>query len=103
MAGINSSLTNIVYDCAQGESRRNALAVSYALGGLTGFGATCLMSPVVDAIQQAGNRLWGLPMYPAQFVSGVALVTTGLLIVYMLTVVLPYEAKLKLSETRHVS
>lgn len=95
MAGINSSLTNLIYDYVKGESRRNALAISSALGGMLGFGSTCLMSPLVNAIQQNGNRLAGIHVYPAQAVSAIALVITLVLIVYLLTVVIPFASKAK--------
>ena len=95
MAGVNSAMTNLVYDCVQGENRRSALAISTALGGLSGFAATCLMSPIVDAIQRAGNRLGAFSLYPAQFVSAVACAITVLLIVYLRTVVIPAEKQAK--------
>lgn len=95
MAGVNSAMTNLVYDCVQGENRRSALAISTALGGLSGFAATCLMSPIVDAIQHAGNRLGAFTLYPAQFVSAVACAITVLLIVYLRTVVIPAEKQAK--------
>ena len=97
MAGINSAMTNLVYDCVQGDNRRSALAISTALGGVSGFAATCLMSPIVDAIQRAGNRLGALTLYPAQFVSAVACAITLLLIVYLRTVVIPAEKQAKLN------
>ena len=97
MAGINSAMTNLVYDCVQGDNRRSALAISTALGGVSGFAATCLMSPIVDAIQRAGNRLGTLTLYPAQFVSAVACAITLLLIVYLRTVVIPAEKQAKLN------
>lgn len=83
MAGINSGLVNLVYDNIKGENRRNALALTTALGGVAGFAATCLMSPVVSLIQRNGNRLFGFHMYAAQFVSAVALVLTLLLVLFM--------------------
>lgn len=93
MAGINSALTNLVYDHVKGDNRRSALAISSALGGLCGFGATCLMSPVVSYIQRGGNRLLGLHVYPAQFVSAIAcLITLGLMI-YLVRVLIPSEAE----------
>jgi len=91
MAGINSALINLVYDCVQGSARRNALAVTSALGGLFGFGATCLMSPVVAYIQGCGNRLLGLKMYPAQFVSAAAFCILAALIAYLRLRVIPGE------------
>ena len=93
MAGINSALTNLIYDCVRGEGRRSALAISSSLGGICGFGSTCLMSTVVAYIQRNGNRLFGLSLYPAQFVSGVAFILTSCLVIYLCTVVIPTEKK----------
>lgn len=83
MGGINSSVNNLIFENVSAEHRRNALALNSALGGLAGFGATCVMSPIVTMIQNNGNRLFGIPLYAAQFVSIVALVMTVVLVVYM--------------------
>ena len=83
MGGINSSVNNLIFENVKGEHRRNALALNAALGGLAGFGATCIMSPIVTMIQNNGNRLFGIPLYAAQFVSIVAFVMTVVLVVYM--------------------
>lgn len=96
MAGINSAMSNLVYDCVQGPGRLGALAISSALGGVCGFASTCLMSPIVAHIQRQGNRLLGLSLYPAQFVSAVAFLITLLLLVYLRLVIIqknPAEIK----------
>ena len=83
MGGINSSVTNLIFENVGAEYRRNALALNSALGGLAGFLATCAMSPVVSMIQNNGNRIFGIPMYAAQFASIVGFVMTAVLVVYM--------------------
>lgn len=83
MGGINSSISNLIFENVGPDHRRNALALNAALGGLAGFFATCVMSTVVSAIQQNGNRILGIPLYAAQFVSIVAFVMTAVLVVYM--------------------
>jgi len=83
MAGINSSIANLIFDHVHGANRRSALAINSAVGGTTGFIATCAMSPVVAHIQQNGNSLWGVSLYPAQFASAVAFVITAALTVYV--------------------
>ena len=93
MAGINSSMSNLIYDCVQGPGRLGALAISSALGGVCGFISTCIMSPVVAFIQGQGNRLLGLNIYPAQFVSAVAFVITVLLLVYLRLVIINKQKK----------
>ena len=83
MGGINSSITNLIFDYVKGDDRRAALALNVAIGGLTGFLSTCAMSPLVSLIQKNGNRLLGLSLYPAQFVSAVAFVLTAILVAYV--------------------
>lgn len=92
MAGIDSSMSNLIYDCVQGPGRLSALAISSALGGVCGFVSTCLMSLVVAYIQRQGNRLLGFHLYPAQFVSAVAFVITVLLVIYVRLVIINKQA-----------
>ena len=83
MAGTNSAMTNMIYEYVDERNRSSALAINWAVAGTAGFLVTCLMSPVVDLIQHNGNMLFGITMYPAQFVSGVAFVITAVLIAYV--------------------
>lgn len=93
MGGINSGLSNLVFDHVQGENRRSAIAITFALGGLTGFLTTCLISPLVSYIQQNGNRIFGLSVYAAQFVSGIAFLMTAAVILYVRFAIIPKEHK----------
>ena len=83
MAGINSAIANMIYDQVKGDGRPNALAITMAFSGILGFITTCLMSPVVDMIQKNGNRIFGIPMYAQQFISGVSCVLMLCLLIYM--------------------
>ena len=83
MAGTNSAMTNMIYEYVDERNRSSALAINWAVAGTAGFLVTCQMSPVVDLIQHNGNMLFGVTMYPAQFVSGVAFVITAVLIAYV--------------------
>lgn len=89
MGGINSALTNLVFEHVKGANRRDALAINAAIGGVAGFAATCVMSPVVAHIQNGGNVFMGIHMYAAQFVSVVAFVIVAALAVYMKLCVIP--------------
>ena len=93
MGGINSALTNLVFEHVKGSNRRDALAINASLGGVAGFAATCLMSPVVAHIQSSGNTLFGVHMYAAQFVSAVAFVMVAALAVYMKVCVIGKHGK----------
>ena len=93
MAGINSSLVNIVYDFAPFEKRTEAIALNSALCGVVGFLTTCAAGSVVSLIQANGNRLFGISLYPAQFTSGISVVVIAGLVLYMKKVLLPLEKK----------
>ena len=74
--GINSALTNLVFDHVPVEKRADSLAVTQALAGLAGFIATVCISPVVSYIQNNSNHILGLPIYAQQFVAVLAFVFT---------------------------
>ena len=62
---------------------------------MIGFLASLLGGVIVGAIQGAGNRLFGIPVYAQQVNSLIALVVVLALIVYMRTVIrrLPRRAE----------
>lgn len=80
--GINSALTNLIFDYVPAEKRANSLAVTQALAGLTGFLTTLLISPLISYIQACGNKIFGIPLYAQQFVTIIALIFTVLAILY---------------------
>lgn len=93
MAGINSALLNIVFGYAPREMRAQAIALNYALCGVAGFLSTCAASRIVDFIQASGNTIFGLHMYPQQFMSLVAFVLMLVSIAYAYFGVIAREKK----------
>lgn len=83
MGGTNSALTNLIFDYVPVEQRTESLAVTQALAGLVGFFATLCTSPLVSAIQNNGNTLFGMPVYAQQIVNALAMLITLGAIVYM--------------------
>ena len=69
MGGINSGLSNIIFDYAPKHARSDALALSQAISGLVGFLATLAVSPLVGFIQDNGNTLFGIPIYAQQLLA----------------------------------
>ena len=69
MGGMNSSLTNMVFDYADGDIRADSLAMTQAAAGVAGFLATLCVSPLVSYIQGSGSQLFGIPLYAQQVVS----------------------------------
>lgn len=91
MGGVNSASTNLVFDYALPEQRSAALSVYSSVGGLAGFLATLLVSPLVAYIQGAGNRLFGMPVYAQQVMSACSAILMGVLLIYMQKVILPMK------------
>lgn len=95
MAGINSALTNLVFDYVAPATRSNALAVSQAVSGVVGFLTTLVVSGLVTYIQESGNTLFGLPVYAQQVVSAIAFVFTMAAVLYVTLVIIPVKGKKK--------
>ena len=89
MGGINSALTNLVFDMVEPQMRSNALALSQSVSGVIGFFTTLLMSGLVSHIQTNGNRFLGLDMYAQQVTSAAAFVFTTLSVLYVIITIRP--------------
>ena len=83
MGGVNSALTNLVFDYVSHENRADSLAICQAIAGAAGFLCTLAASGLVEYIQQNGNRFLGIEVYAQQVVS---VVGAGLLMVTILCV-----------------
>lgn len=81
--GINSALTNLIFDYVPEEKRADSLAITQAFAGAIGFLTTLAVSPLVTLIQANGNTVLGLPVYAQQLMSVFGVVATIGLIVYV--------------------
>ena len=61
----------------------NVISVKQTLYGLSGFGITVAMTPLVNHIQASGNMLFGLNIYAQQVLSAISFIMTILLILYV--------------------
>lgn len=93
MGGINSALTNLVFDMVGPEKRSNALALSQSASGVLGFVTTLVVSGLVSYIQNSGNRLFGMDLYAQQVTSALAFVFTVVSVLYVLLVLHPGKGK----------
>jgi len=89
MGGINSALTNLVFDMVEPQMRSNALALSQSASGVIGFLMTLIMSGLVSHIQSNGNQFLGLNLYAQQVTSAIAFGFTVLSVVYVLFFIHP--------------
>jgi len=88
MAGINSGTINLIYDYTPPSRRTGALAIKNTVAGFVGFFTTLAAKPLVDSIQDAGNRFIFLEnVYAQQVLSFLAMAMTVVLVVYLNLVV----------------
>ncbi len=90
MGGINSGLSNIIFDYAPRESRSDALVLTQAISGLIGFLATISASPLLSYIQGNDNSIFSIPIYAQQLLA----VTSSMLFV-VLTLYIRFRVKIK--------
>ena len=83
MGGINSALTNLVFDYAPTEQRSDSLAFCQSLAGICGFVAGLIASEFVGYVQGNGNMLFGIPVYAQQVTSLVAVLFVVATILYI--------------------
>lgn len=83
MAGVNSALLNLIYDCVETKFQRNALVLKQAVSGILGFAATVVSGLLVSYIQSNGNRFFGINVYAQQVVSMIAFAIITWLVFYI--------------------
>lgn len=88
IAGIGSSMTNLIYDYAPVESRADAVAFTTSMSGITGFLTTLAVSPIIDIMQANGNQVFGMTVYAQQIMSAFAMVLTIIILIYIKKVLL---------------
>ena len=88
MGGINSALTNMIFDYVPYETRSDSLAVTQAAAGLCGFLTTLCASPLVAYIQQGE-----FPLYAQQVMTIIGLVFVLATVAYVRFVILPQQRR----------
>ena len=74
MGGINSTMTNLVFDMVKPQMRSNALAITQSVSGVFGFITTIKISKLVAYIQNNNNVFLGIPIYAQQITSAIAVI-----------------------------
>lgn len=83
MGGINSAMINLIYDYVDTDMRADALAITQAVAGLTGFLTTLAVSPLVAHIQNRGDSIFGIQLYAPQVLSILGVILTMVVICYI--------------------
>ena len=82
-AGTNQNSFNMVYSYVDSCYITEAMAIKNCIGGLFGFGASVLGSKILDAVQNHGNLLFGVPVYGQQILSGISFGITVVAIIFV--------------------
>ncbi len=83
MGGINSALTNMIFDYVPYEKRSDSLAVCQAAAGTVGFITTLIVSPLISLIQSSNNSIFGINVYAQQAVSVIGLIFTVIALLFV--------------------
>ena len=100
MGGVNSALTNLVFDYVPFESRADSLAICQAIAGVVGFLTTLAISPLLSLIQENGLSLFKMPIYAQQLLalfSAIVLISTAVFVRFVIL----KKAKKKNQNTDH--
>ena len=66
LGGSNAGRNNLCLDYVSHEDRRYVLGIQHAISGVLAFVATLGASALVEHVEQNGNRLFGISVYPQQ-------------------------------------
>lgn len=93
LGGLNSAITNLIYDYTPQPQRADSLAICRAASGLIGFVTTLAASPVIAYVQQRGNTFLGLSIYGQQLLSLFGFAVVIIAIFYVRFVLIPVSTK----------
>ena len=84
MAGVNSGMTNLTYTVVDSSERTGAFAIIHVLYGVIGFLATLLLTPVLNLIQNNGNKVFGMDMYAQQLFGVISVIVLAFIIIWLI-------------------
>ena len=91
LGGSNAGRSNLCLDYVATEDRRYVLGIQYAISGVLSFFATLAASVLVDYVEQNGNMLLGITVYPQQILFAVS----GVMVIALAFGFLPFLSKPK--------
>ena len=86
-AGTGQNLMNITYSYVDSKYFVEASAIKNSIGGLCGFGASLLGGQILKAVQNNGNRIFGVTVYGQQLLSAISVVILIIGIIFVSFVV----------------
>lgn len=99
LAGTNQNSFNIIYSCVDNAYITQAMAIKSCVKGIFGFIAALIGGKILAAVQENGNRVFGLPIYGQQLLALISCVIMTAAVLYLhFAIVKPDEERKKVHE-----
>lgn len=87
VAGTNANSFNITYSYVEPKYISQAMAIKNCIGGICGFGASIVGGRILQAVQNNGNKVLGIPMYGQQLLALISCVLCVITIIFLKNVI----------------
>lgn len=95
LAGTNANASNIIYSYVDTNYFVHATAIKNVIVGITSFTTAILASKVFDYIQTNGNSIFGISLYPQQFLAAITILALVITIAFIKTKIEKLEIKMQ--------
>lgn len=95
LAGTNANASNIIYSYVDTTYFVHATAIKNVIVGITSFTTAIFASKVFDYIQTNGNSIFGISLYPQQFLAAITIVALIITIIFIKAKIEKLEIKMQ--------
>ena len=92
LAGTNQNSFNIIYSYIDSQYITQAMAIKSCVGGICGFVAALFGGWILAAVQENGNRVFGLHIYGQQLLAAISLILAITAILYLHFAIVRHDA-----------
>ncbi len=92
LAGTNQNSFNIIYSYIDSQYITQAMAIKSCVGGICGFVAALCGGWILAAVQENGNRVFGLQIYGQQLLAAISLILAITAILYLHFAIVRHDA-----------
>ena len=87
-AGNGKNAQNMIYSYVDIDYIAEGMALQNCISGVCGFLCSLVAGAILEAVQQAGNMFFGIPMFGQQLLGLISALLCGICIIYMRATVL---------------
>lgn len=88
LAGNGKNATNMIYSYVDIDYIAEGMALQNCISGVCGFLCSLVAGAILEAVQQAGNTFFGIPVFGQQLLGLISTLLCGICIIYMRTTIL---------------